>query len=102
RPVRPAAAFRDILSVWRSHPSGRLHRSAPGGLAGAGRRVVHARCPMRDERLLRRPEFCAGTPVRLTDGQLWSFPTPEGRVDAGGAFDGDLAAVVSAVAEAAD
>jgi hypothetical protein len=29
-----------------------------------------------DEQALRRPEFSAGVPIRLADGQTWHFPKP--------------------------
>ena len=32
--------------------------------------------PALDEKALRRPEFSGGVPIRLFDGQEWTFPTP--------------------------
>jgi len=31
---------------------------------------------MRNELTLRRPDFRPGTPIRLADGQAWTFPAP--------------------------
>jgi hypothetical protein len=66
---------------------------------------------MLDEKSLRHPDFLEGLPIRLADGQMWTFPTPPAPrdVDAGespGAavtpFDSDQEALVTAVLEAED
>jgi hypothetical protein len=38
---------------------------------------------MLDERALRRQDFLHGTPIRLADGQWWSFPAPTEAIGAG-------------------
>ena len=58
---------------------------------------------MRDERELRRPDFRPGLPIRLADGQSWTFPDPPDRAGEDTArFDPEYRALVAALLEAED
>jgi hypothetical protein len=67
---------------------------------------------MLDEKSLRHPDFLEGIPIRLADGQPWTFPTPpacrdvtDGGEAPGAAatpFDPDHEALVTAILEAED
>ena len=56
---------------------------------------------MLDEQALRRPNFLTGPPVRLADGQAWTFPEAPA-AGASGAFGPGYGAAVAAVREAED
>src|SRR5688572_24493754 len=53
---------------------------------------------MLDEPTRRRPDFLPGGPIRLADGQDWTFPAPGEAAD----FGPDYAALVAAIDEAED
>src|SRR4051794_3064968 len=68
---------------------------------------------MRDERKMRRPGFLDGPSIRLGDGQLWAFPSPDGiasasdhgaatRTASDAAVDLEFEATLRAVIEAED
>ncbi|WP_020467731.1 hypothetical protein [Singulisphaera acidiphila] len=48
---------------------------------------------MLDEKFLRKPEFTAGSTVKLGDGQLWTFPKPYLRMSLARNVDGKLSPV---------
>jgi hypothetical protein len=53
---------------------------------------------MLDEPTRRRPDFLPGSPIRLADGQLWTFPAPAHEAE----FGPDYPAAIAAVDEAED
>src|SRR4051794_33959106 len=60
---------------------------------------------MRDEEVLRRPDFLPGIPVRLADGQVWNLPKAPDRyprVADGGGLGRDYEATVAGVLDAED
>jgi hypothetical protein len=64
---------------------------------------------MLDEKALRHPDFLEGIPIRLADGQMWTFPAPTACRDGAGAgatpdaaTDSEREALVAAVLEAED
>jgi len=68
---------------------------------------------MLDENALRRPDFLPGRPIRLADGQRWTFPLPPGehcpgvgdgaaQEEVGTLFGYGYSATLAAVLEAAD